>query len=98
MADRAIVTGGSRGIGAQCARALRRDGFDVTVCYNDSREAALALAREIGASAVRADMRATGDVERLFAAAGGADLLVCCAGIAGRALLTDMSEDEWLEL
>jgi 3-oxoacyl-[acyl-carrier protein] reductase len=92
------VTGGARGIGAACARALRGDGYDVVVNYNKSRAEAEALARELGRPAARADVRDTDAVERMFAETGGVDVLVCCAGIAKAGLLTDLSESEWLDI
>ena len=42
----AVVTGGSRGIGAAAVRALARDGFHVGINYLSSAEKALALAAE----------------------------------------------------
>ena len=42
-----LVTGGSRGIGAACCRALARDGFAVGVNYRAGREAAETLVREL---------------------------------------------------
>src|SRR5471032_2373599 len=47
-----LVTGASRGIGAACARRLGASGARVAVHYRGSREAAEALATEIGHGAV----------------------------------------------
>ena len=50
-----IVTGGATGIGAACSRLFAQRGFNVVIGYNSSREAAMALVREIrknGGSAV----------------------------------------------
>ena len=94
----ALVTGASRGIGAAAARALARDGWDVIVHYNESEEKALALAGELHARTVRADVRRPEEVEAMFRAAGHIDLLVCCAGISEYGLITDVSEDAWRSL
>ena len=48
----AIVTGGSRGIGAATCVALARAGFDVCVNYLRDREAATAVATCDGSSVV----------------------------------------------
>ena len=45
----AVVTGGSRGIGAEIVRALCKSGCDVIVNYKSSAESAKALCREINA-------------------------------------------------
>ena len=98
MGKKALVTGSSRGIGAAAVRLLARDGWDVTVHYNRSRQAALALAAELGVPALQADVADSGQVAALFQAAGPVDLLVCNAGIAEYGLFTDTDEDAWRRL
>ncbi len=95
MGKKALVTGSSRGIGAAAVRRLAADGWDVTVHYNASEDAALALARELGVRAIKADVSDAAQVRDLFQAAGPADLLVCNAGVAEYGLLTDMDEQDW---
>ena len=98
MHKKALVTGSSRGIGAAAARRLAADGWDVTVHYHMSEDAALALAAELGTRAVRADVSDPAEVKALFDTVGPVDLLVCNAGIAEYGLLTDMDEDGWRHL
>jgi len=50
----ALVTGGSRGIGAACARALARDAHDVAITCIGRRAAADAVADELRALGARA--------------------------------------------
>ena len=95
MQKKALVTGSSRGIGAETARALSRAGWRVTINYLESREKAEALAAELGTEAVRADVADSAQVCAMFDSAGPFELLVCNAGIAWSGLLTDMSDAEW---
>ena len=50
----ALVTGGSRGIGAATARALANEGADVAISYSTSADKAEAIAAELNAKGVRA--------------------------------------------
>jgi NAD(P)-dependent dehydrogenase (short-subunit alcohol dehydrogenase family) len=80
----ALVTGGSSGIGLAIARALRADGYDLTLAGRklDRLERA---ADELGAEIVQADVAREDDCLRLVAAHaerwGGLDVLVNSAGV-----------------
>ena len=94
----ALVTGGSRGIGAAICRCLARDGWHVLVGYHRSEARALALAREIGGEALGADVSDPGQAQAIVDAAGEIDLLVCCAGAALPAQIQDIGDEAWREL
>lgn len=103
----AIVTGGSRGIGAAVAKELAAAGFGVVVGYNANEEKALAVERAIrGAGgeawACRADVSDSAACDALVAKTvaryGRVDVLVNAAGIAAFAPLLDCSDDTWARL
>ena len=86
----AIITGGSRGIGAAIAERLAKDGLKVVINYAGSTVEAEALAGKIEraggrATAAQADVSDPAAVARLFDATdvafGGVDVLVNNAGI-----------------
>ena len=95
---KALVTGGSRGIGAACCRALARDGWQVFVNYNESKDKALSLAAEIGGTAVWADVSREDAVLAMFDTVGDVELLVNNAGIAHAEQVQDLTLDIWREL
>ncbi|WP_083453876.1 elongation factor P 5-aminopentanone reductase [Syntrophomonas palmitatica] len=99
-----LVTGGSRGIGAEVCRALALEGVKVAVNYHNSEAAALKLLEEIRlqgmeAMAVKADISQAAQVEAMFQRVekelGPVGLLVNNAGISLQAMLVDTAEDEW---
>ncbi|MEU5256931.1 SDR family oxidoreductase [Streptomyces longwoodensis] len=86
----ALVTGGSRGIGAATALRLARDGADVAVTYVNGKEEAEDVVRRVGALgrralAVRADAADAGEaadaVDRVARHFGALDVLVNNAGV-----------------
>lgn len=94
----ALITGASRGIGAACARALHRDGYDVIINYNHSETPALALAEELHCRAVGCDVSDYEQVRAMFQEIGHVDVLVCCAGISITGLFSDVTPSQWRRL
>lgn len=97
----ALVTGGSRGIGAATALELARAGYAVAVNYRNNAEKAAEIVKKIAtdggrAMAVSADISDTAAVVRMFdevrARFGGVDLLVNNAGVSYIGLFQDMSD------
>jgi len=103
----AIVTGGSKGIGAAIAKRLARDGFAVTVNYGHDRDAADAVIAEIEAAggrgiAVQADIGDRASMAALFDAAeqafGGVDVLVNNAGTMPLSPIANVDDDQFERL
>jgi 3-oxoacyl-[acyl-carrier protein] reductase len=101
---KALITGGSRGIGFEVARALLREGATVLICGRDEgslQEAQTELAREAaGKIATRVtDVSDAKQVDELFDAAdrelGGLDILVNNAGVGVFRAAGELSVEEW---
>lgn len=105
---RVLITGASRGIGAATARLLVREGWNVAINYNTSREAAEQLAAELSglgrkALPIQADIsdpeQAEGLVQEAELSLGGLDAIICNAGVAlPQQLLTDTRLEQWRRL
>lgn len=82
----ALVTGGSRGIGAAIVTALARDNYKVIVHYNKSKNKAEALAKKVNGIAIKSDFSKDIEINALFKKIkkdfGKLDVLVNNAGIA----------------
>jgi 3-oxoacyl-[acyl-carrier protein] reductase len=92
---RALVTGGSRGIGRAIAVELGRAGAEVVVGYRTGVDEAEAVAQEVGGRAVQADVSDAAEAARLVEEAGDLDILVNNAGLTRDGLLARMSDDDW---
>jgi 3-oxoacyl-[acyl-carrier protein] reductase len=92
---RALVTGGSRGIGRAIAAELAGAGAEVVIGYHRGRDEAASLAEEIGGTAVQADVSSPEEAARLVEEAGDLDILVNNAGLTRDGLLARMSDEDW---
>jgi 3-oxoacyl-[acyl-carrier protein] reductase len=97
----ALVTGGSRGIGAAVCTELARAGAEVVVNYTSNAEAAEGVRDAIGGSAhaVKGDVStmqgATGLVEQVESEVGPIGILVNNAGITRDNLIMKLAEEDW---
>ncbi len=96
----ALITGSSRGIGAQIARAYAREGAQVVITYCNDEDAAHAVAKEIGAVFVhRLDVTSRESIRTCFGAAaeklGGIDILVNNAGVNVTGDFDQISDEDW---
>jgi NAD(P)-dependent dehydrogenase (short-subunit alcohol dehydrogenase family) len=98
----ALVTGGSRGIGAASARALAAEGASVAISYVASPDKAEAVVAELKASganarAYKADQASSADVDQLVNNVardfGRLDILVNNAGVAAGSAVDDPKAD-----
>ena len=77
-----IITGGSRGIGAEAVRFFSAQGHRVRFLYEKNHAAAMAVSRETGAEAVCCDVADKDAVTEALRDFGPADVLINNAGIA----------------
>ena len=100
----AIVTGGTRGIGAEIVRTLARQGADVALNYRKSAAEAEEMVKELEgmgrrAVAVQADVSSFEDAQKMVAAVveqlGGLHILVTNAGMNWDGVIWKMEEEQW---
>ncbi|GGE21059.1 beta-ketoacyl-ACP reductase [Aureimonas endophytica] len=99
MARVAVVTGGTRGIGASIAKALKGAGYAVAVNYAGNEEAANAFRDETGIAVYKWDVGSYEACKSGLAAVeadlGPVDILVNNAGITRDAMFHKMTPDQW---
>ena len=90
-----VITGGSRGIGAAAVEAFAARGDRVHFLYEKEHDAAAAVAKKTGATAICCDVADGQAVKEAFRQIGHADVLVCNAGICQYGLMSMTSEETW---
>ncbi|HVY18783.1 MAG TPA: acetoacetyl-CoA reductase [Bauldia sp.] len=99
MAKVAIVTGGTRGIGAAIAKALKGTGAAVAATYHGNDEAAAVFKAQTGVATYKWDVAdsnaSAAGVKQVEADLGPVDILVNNAGITQDSMFHKMSWEQW---
>src|SRR3974377_1201152 len=99
MSRVAVVTGGTRGIGAAISKALKAAGFKVAANYGGNEEAAQKFKAETGINTYKWDVSSfdacSAGVKQIEAELGPIDVLVNNAGITRDAQLHRMQPEQW---
>tara|TARA_B100001179_G_scaffold202769_1_gene164539 strand:- start:1163 stop:1888 length:726 start_codon:yes stop_codon:yes gene_type:complete len=102
MSKVALVTGGSRGIGAAISKALQEAGYQVAATYGGNDEAAAAFTSETGIKTYKwsvADYDACKEgIAQVEADIGPIDVLVNNAGITRDSMFHKMTLEQWKEV
>ena len=95
----ALVTGGSRGIGAAISVALKNEGYKVAATYAGNDEAASNFTTDTGIKTYKWDVssyeESVAGLERVQAELGAIDTIVANAGITRDAPFHKMTPDQW---
>ncbi len=103
----AIVTGGAKGIGKAIVEELAKNGINVVINYNKSKQAAKDLRQELtqdgcNVEIYKADVSKREEAKRLVSFAkekfGEIDILINNAGIDKWQLFTDITDEDWDEI
>ena len=98
----ALITGGTRGIGAAISVALKSDGFKVAATYAGNDEVALKFASETGIKTYKWNVanykESVEGIKKIEAELGAIDTVVANAGITRDAPFHKMTPDQWNEV
>src|SRR6201993_2719662 len=102
MARVALVTGGTRGIGAAISKALKTAGYNVAATYASSDEAAAKFKAETSINVYKWDVSSfdacAAGIKQVEADLGPVEILVNNAGITRDAQLHRMKPEQWTEV
>lgn len=93
-----LITGGSRGIGAECVRFFTKEGYRVFFIYKNDDKSANMLSEKTGAIPVKCDVSSYSEMERAaekIHGIGNIDILVNNAGISQIKMFQDITEQDW---
>lgn len=97
MQKTALVTGGTRGIGAEISKALKADGYNVIANYAGNKKAAEEFEKETGIKTLRFDVSDFNAVQKACADLE-IDILVNNAGITRDRMLHKMDLADWQDV
>jgi acetoacetyl-CoA reductase len=95
MARTAVVTGGTRGIGAAISKAMKDAGYKVVASYAGNDEAAAKFKSETGIEVRKFDVGDYDACAKAIAEIGQVDVLVNNAGITKDVMLHKMTKEQW---
>lgn len=102
MSRVALVTGGSRGIGAAISTALKEAGYTVAATYAGNDEAAASFTEETGIKTFKWNVadyeESKAGIEKVEAELGPVEIVVANAGITRDAPFHKMTPDQWNEV
>lgn len=102
-----LITGSSRGIGAEIAKLLAKENYNIVINYEKNESEAnkvLKIIKEYNQNviSIKADLRSTKEVNSMFdkieKTFGNVDILINNAGIANMSFFQDISEEYWKDI